>query len=115
MPKSELSATDYIEAKSYLDQVASAVRALGDKDVANYFNHKFNAKNVAELIDDMRTKGLDFAPAAPGDEGAYRARQQAPAAYDYSILAATYSNQTVPTPPTEVKTPVIKVPPICPL
>jgi hypothetical protein len=102
--KSELSATDYIEAKSYLDQVGSAVRALGDKDVANYFNHKFNAKNVAELIADMRTKGLDFAPAAPGDEGAYRALQQALAAYDYSISPQT-NNKTAPTPPAEIKQP----------
>jgi hypothetical protein len=101
--KSELSATDYIEAKSYLDQVASAVRALGDKDVASYFNHKFNAKNVAELIDDMRTKGLDFAPAAPGDEGAYRALQQALAAYDYSISPQPTATKSAPTPPTEVK------------
>ena len=102
--KSELSATDYIEAKSYLDQVASAVRALGDKDVANYFNHKFNAKNVAELIDDMRTKGLDFAPAAPGDEGAYRTLQQALAAYDYSISPQS-NNKSAPTPPAEIKQP----------
>jgi hypothetical protein len=101
---SELSATDYIEAKSYLDQVASAVRALGDKDVANYFNHKFNAKNVAELIDDMRTKGLDFAPAAPGDEGAYRALQQALAAYDYGISPQDTSKKPAPTPP-ETKEP----------
>jgi hypothetical protein len=102
--KSELSATDYIEAKSYLDQVGSAVRALGDKDVANYFNHKFNAKNVAELIGDMRTKGLDFAPAAPGDEGAYRALQQALAAYDYGISPQT-APKPAPTPPDDVKKP----------
>jgi hypothetical protein len=106
--KSELSATDYIEAKSYLDQVAAAVRALGDKDVANYFNHKFNAKNVAELIDDMRTKGYDFAPAAPGDEGAYRALQQALAAYDYSITPQPTATKTAPTPPTEDKKPESK-------
>jgi hypothetical protein len=101
--KSELSATDYIEAKTYLDQVAGAVRALGDKDVASYFNHKFNSKNVAELVDDMRTKGLDFAPAAPGDEGAYRALQQALAAYDYGVSPQA-SAKPAPTPP-EVKQP----------
>ena len=83
--KSELSVGDYIAAKDYLSQVGAAVRALGDPNVANYFNHKFNAKNVAELVDDMRTKGLDFAAAAPGDEGAYRALQQALVAYDYTI------------------------------
>jgi hypothetical protein len=105
--KSELPATDYIEAKSYLDQVGGAVRALGDKDVANYFKHRFSAKNVAELVDDMRRKGLDFAPAAPGDEGAYRALQQALAAYDYSVPQA--STKPAPTPPAEVKTPPAEV------
>ena len=101
--KSELSATDYIEAKGYLDQVSAAVRALGDKDVATYFNHKFNAKNVAELIDDMRKKGLDFAPAAPGDEGAYRALQQALAAYDYNVSQQQPSKAPATAP--EVKRP----------
>jgi hypothetical protein len=102
--KSELSATDYIEARSYLDQVGSAIRALGDKDVASYINHKFKAKNVAELVDDMRTGGLDFAPAAPGDEGSYRALQQALAAYDYSISPQQTTKQPAAKQP-EVKQP----------
>ena len=81
--KSELSPTDYIEAKGYLDQVDAAIRALKDPNVANIFNHKFNAKNVAELVDGM--KGMDFAPAAPGDEWAYRVLQQALVSYDYGV------------------------------
>jgi hypothetical protein len=93
--KSELSPTDYIAAKDYLDQVASAITALGDPNVVKYFNHKFNAKNVAELVDDMRAKGLDFAAAAPGDAGAYRALQQALVAYDYGVSP----QQTSSTPP----------------
>ena len=92
--KSELSPTDYIAAKDYLDQVSSAILALGDPNVVKYFNHKFSAKNVAELVDDMRTKGLDFAAAAPGDAGAYRALQQALVAYDYGISPQQYSNTT---------------------
>ncbi len=103
--KSDLPATDYIEAKGYLDQVSAAVRALGDKDVVSYYKHKFSAKNVAELIDDMRTKGLDFAPAAPGDEGAYRALQQALAAYDYAVSPQQATTKPAPTPPSEVKQP----------
>ncbi len=71
--KSELSPTDYIAAKDYLDQVASAITALGDPNVVKYFNYKFNAKNVAEVVDNMSSKGLEFAPAAPGDAGAYQA------------------------------------------
>jgi hypothetical protein len=81
--KSEMSPTEYIEAKGYLDQVASAVRALGDPNIAAIFNHKFAAKNVAELVDGM--KGMDFAPSAPGDEWAYRVLQQALVSYDYGV------------------------------
>ena len=78
--KSGSSPTMYIEARSYLDQVNAAIQAMQDPNVAALFNHKFAAKNVAELVDGMR--GLDFAPAAPGDESAYKALQQALAAYD---------------------------------
>ena len=81
--KSEMSPTEYITARGYLDQLASTIKALEDENVVLNFNNKFNAKNAAELVDYMKTKGLDFAPAAPGDEGAYRALQQALAAFDY--------------------------------
>jgi hypothetical protein len=84
--KSDLSVSDYINAKGYLDQVRAAILALGDPNAASNFNHKFNAKNVAELVDNM--KGLDFAPAAPGDEWAYRVLHQALLAYDYSVSSA---------------------------
>ena len=67
--RSELSPTDYIAAKGYLDQVDAAIRALQDPNVAANFNHKFNAKNVAELVDDMRAKGLDFARRPPAKRG----------------------------------------------
>jgi len=96
--KSELSPTDYIAAKDYLDQAASAIMALGDPNVVKYFNHKFNAKNVAELVDDMRTKGLDFAAAAPGDAGAYRALHQALVAYDYGVSPQQPSSTPPPAP-----------------
>ena len=96
--KSELSPTDYIAAKDYLDQVASAILALENPDVIKYFNHKFNAKNVAELVDDMRTKGLDFAAAAPGDAGAYRALHQALVAYDYGVSPQQPSSSPPPAP-----------------
>ncbi len=89
---SDLSPTDYIDASSYLDQVGAAIQALADPNVAANFNHKFNAKNVAELIDGM--KGLDFAPAAPGDEWAYKVLHQALVAYDYGA-----SKQAPPPPP----------------
>jgi hypothetical protein len=54
-------------ARQYLDQLGSAVTALHDPNAANYFNQTWTAKgrNVAELVENMRKNGLDFAPAAP--------------------------------------------------
>jgi hypothetical protein len=98
--KSELSPTDYIDARAYLDQVGAAIQALQDPNVVANFNHKFNAKNVAELVDGM--KGLDFGPAAPGDEWAYRMLQQALVAYDAGAspqASAPPSNDKPPSPP----------------
>ena len=53
----------------------------------NYFNQKWVAKGktVAELIQNMTAAGLRFAPATPGDEGAYRALHFALVAYDDGI------------------------------
>jgi len=74
----ELSPGQYIEAKRYLNQLASAVKALSDPKAVNYFNNTWNAKgkNVAELVAHMTKEGLVFAPAAPGDEGAYSSLYQ---------------------------------------
>ncbi|HVS36335.1 MAG TPA: hypothetical protein VMS17_12265 [Gemmataceae bacterium] len=82
---SDLSPIEYIEAKDFLGRIEAAVRALQDPNVADCFSHRFNARNVAELVDDMKATGLDFAAAAPGDEAAYRALHQALVAYDYGV------------------------------
>jgi len=71
----ELSPSQYIEARRFLNQLSAAIKALSDPKVANYFNNTWNARgsNVAELVSHMTKQGLTFAPAAPGDEAAYRA------------------------------------------
>jgi hypothetical protein len=83
----DIGTTQYIEAKRYLNFLNDAMRALGNDDVANYFNQKFAAKGktAAELVKYMGDKGLKFAPATPGDEAAYRALHQALAIYDVSL------------------------------
>jgi len=77
----DLSPSQYIEAKRYLNQVKAAVRALSDTNVKKYLdkNNTWNAKGktVAELVDHMSKSGLKFAPAADGDQGAYNAAYQA--------------------------------------
>ena len=80
----KLSLTSFNDAKRYLSLLQDAVRALEDPNVADYFHGKYSAqgKTVDKLIDYMTKNGLKFAPATPGDEGAYRALQTYLAAYD---------------------------------
>jgi hypothetical protein len=83
----ELSASQYIKAKRYLNQLAPAVKALSDPKVGNYFNNTWNArgKNVAELVANMSREGLVFAAAAPGEEAAYNALYQALRSFEASV------------------------------
>jgi hypothetical protein len=97
-PKSDLSPTDYIEARKFIGQLEDAMLALEDPNAANYFNPskdgwKASGKDVASLIDDMKSKGLEFAPASPGDEWAYRVLHQAMVAYDYGLQQASARQQ----------------------
>jgi hypothetical protein len=84
---SSMTTGQYIDARRYLNLLGDALRALQDPNVASYFTRKFEArgKTVADLVDYMRKEGLTFAPAVPGDEGAYRALQSFLAAYDDSV------------------------------
>jgi hypothetical protein len=88
-----LSPSQYIEAKRYLNLLNDAVKALEDPKVCNYFNQNWAAKgkNVAELIKYMSDRGLRFAPAVPGDADAYRALYQALVAFEAGVPVAKSS------------------------
>ncbi len=95
---SEMAPPDYIESKRFLNNLGEAVRALSDPNVQNYLTGKYAPKgrNVAELIDNMtKVQGLQFAPATPGDEAAYRALYRALQTYDTGI---TQLNTSAPAP-----------------
>jgi hypothetical protein len=79
-----LSPSEYIEANNFLHHFDEALHALGQPDVGNYFTGKYalKAETVAQLVQQMVDKGLQFAPALPGDESAYSALHQALATYD---------------------------------
>jgi hypothetical protein len=83
----------YTEAKGFLNNLDDGLAALRQPDVGNYFTGKYalKAKTVPELVDHMRKQGLQFAPAVPGDEGAYVALHQALANYDLAAQAQTAS------------------------
>jgi hypothetical protein len=95
---SEMSPSQYIEAKRFLNQLQGAVKALEDPGVANYFNQRWvpQGKNVAELVKYMSDRGLVFAPAVPGDTDAYRALYRALQAFDAGVVAAGSSNGRYP-------------------
>jgi hypothetical protein len=72
---SEMTPSQYIEARKYLRLIDSTIKALSGPGAKAYVSGKNAAegKTVGDLIDNMMNKGLRFAPAAPGDEQAYRA------------------------------------------
>jgi hypothetical protein len=86
----ELSPSNYIEARRYLNLLDDAVKALEDPKVVNYFNSNWAArgKDVAGLVQFMSRSGLRFAPAAPGDADAYRSLYHALAAFDAGLTRA---------------------------
>jgi hypothetical protein len=87
----ELSPSQYIQAKRFLNQLSDAVRALADPKVARYFDGTWVArgKNVAELVDYLKKEGLKFAPATPGDEASYNSLYQAMRAFDAGLQVAS--------------------------
>jgi len=86
-----MAPSQYIEARRFLNQLQDAIRALKDRNVQNYFNNTWTArgKTVAELIGNMSKKeGLLFAPAAQGDEAAYRSLYYALRAFEAGLQVA---------------------------
>lgn len=84
----ELSMSQYIEAKRYLNQLEAAIKLLSDKNAKKYFNTwTAKGKNVAELVSHMTKEGLKFAPATPGDEASYNALYTALRSFDSSLNA----------------------------
>lgn len=94
----DLPNSQFIEARRYLDQMRDGLRALETADASNYFTGKYVArgKTVGELVKNMG--GLRFAPAAPGEERAYRELYNALAAYYANVAGATAGGESRPAP-----------------
>jgi hypothetical protein len=90
----DMTANQYTEASRFLGYLDNAIRALGRPDAGDYFTRKYTAqgKDVAELVRNLAAKGLRFAPATPGDEGAYVAVHRALAAYDRAAKGQVVSD-----------------------
>jgi hypothetical protein len=93
---SALSPDQYVEARRYVRLLGDTITALRDRNVINYLNGAWTPKgrNVAELVQFMRDKGLWFAPAAPSDQSAYTALYHAMAAFDASMPRTTHTSDS---------------------
>lgn len=83
----EIDTPDYLEARRYLNELNRALTILKRPDIGDIVAGKYraNGKDVAALIKDMSGKGLRFAPAQEGDEGAYSALYKAMAQFDMGL------------------------------
>ncbi len=86
-----LSPAQYIDSKNFLDNLDSAVTALQQGNVGNYFTGKYSlkGKTVTDLIKYMTAEGLRFAPALPGEQASYQALYQALVQYDMAVQPTT--------------------------
>ncbi len=82
-----LSPTDWITSKSFLDDLVSSVQSLRDPNVAKYLGGAYTAKGptVADLVDQMTSQGLHFAPATEADQPSYTVLYQSLLNYDYRL------------------------------
>jgi hypothetical protein len=66
--------TDYLTAKRYLQSLALATYRLieSGSEVAFDDSYRFQGDTLADLLQHMMTKGLEFASPEPGDESTYR-------------------------------------------
>jgi hypothetical protein len=82
-----LSPTDYIVSKGFVDDLKSSIQSFRNPNVASYLNGGIAAKGptVADLVEQMTSQGLTFAPATQEDQPAYTILYQAMATYDYRL------------------------------
>lgn len=87
----DLTPTQYVDAKRYLDQIDDALTSLQQPEVQNYINKKWVAKGktIGDLVKFMGDTGLRFNGATQGDEPAYRMLQQRLAAYNMALEQQT--------------------------
>jgi hypothetical protein len=83
----ELAPSDYIQAARYLSQLLDTWATLQRPGSAKLLGGRTGllAGTVGDLVEQMNRRGVRFAPAALGDEGAYNALYQALLAYDVGL------------------------------
>jgi uncharacterized protein with PIN domain len=78
---------DYIAAKRYVNDLGKGVQVLNQPDAMSYVSGKYQprANTVSQLVNEMTSQGLKFAPAVPGQEAAYQSVQRSLAMYSQGV------------------------------
>jgi hypothetical protein len=81
--KEEIDGGTYLTGKRFLDSLEESVKTLSQPGTAKLLDGSLTAtgRNVPELVQNMTSKGLVFAPATPGHEASYYALHNAMVAY----------------------------------
>jgi hypothetical protein len=81
--KEEIDGGTYVTGKRYLDDLEGSVAMLVQPGVGPLLSGSQGARGstVQELVQNMTSQGLTFAPATPGNESAYYALQSALTSY----------------------------------
>jgi hypothetical protein len=83
----DITPTEYVQGMRYVRELRDSFKVFQDPNASNYFNGKFTARGptVYDLVNQMSSQGLRFAPAARGDEDAYTSLHRALVIYDYGM------------------------------
>jgi hypothetical protein len=89
--KEEIDGGDYLIGKRFLESLDQSFKTLQQPGTRRVLDGSYAAhgNNVPELVNNMTSKGLVFAPANPGNEAAYQALNTAFVAYLSSALSAS--------------------------
>jgi hypothetical protein len=70
---------EFMNAKRYLNQLLDAINTLGGPNVTKYLTGQWSARGetIADVIENMTSQGLTFAPAIMGAEGSYNSTYRA--------------------------------------
>jgi hypothetical protein len=95
--KEEINGKAYLEGRHFLESLESSMKALRSPNAAKLLDGTYAAtgRTVAELVHNMVTKGLRFAPATPGNEASYFALQGALVSFVVGAESNTISDSVI--------------------
>jgi len=83
----EMGSNDYVRGLRFVNQLNDAIDQMARPNAANYVDGTWQAtgSTVGELVQQMTSKGLRFAPATTGNENVYSALYDSFIAYDSGL------------------------------